>query len=571
MKYFLFALSLIASLAGGQSTGPVGSPGSVQGRVTNSQTGDGIGGTSLHLFPRRVAQRAGQPVSTVSLDDGSFQFDSVAPGAYVLLVSNSNYSHQNSAQTITVNDGQQVGNISIHLNPLGSLSGTVLDDTGKPVSKASVQLFSSFNLRGRFQLRQRNQTTADESGRYRFERLIAGRYYLAADTIAPARLGRHSRQTDLAKQPALPLKAVPGQPSLVRTFFPKSVSLEGASPIEITPGGSLDSTVVHMQRALLFSIHGQIGSLQPGELGNMTMLTLSPRDALPQAGLGRSVSMQKDGSFAIDRVPSGSYTLWLTGSYTGSRESNRRIGRRRLLAREDVEIVGSDLNDLSLSPLPPVNLTGKVVVQDSPTNTTLTQLRVMLQPEGEGALGGLQTIAPDSSGAFAVSDLDPGDYSVRVINAPAGMYVQSITLNRQDVKSTGLDLSQGGGGELQITLRSGASEVAGTLSTSGFGKPDSGTALLIPADLSVVAPTILSGAISSAGTFVIRNVPPGHYLAFAVTQWSSIWQNPDFRQEMQREGTAVAVPENGRAQVDVSLLPIDQLQLAASRLGLSVQ
>ena len=44
--FFVLSCALYA-----QSGVPVGSPGSLQGRVTDSQTGNGIGGAGLHLVP----------------------------------------------------------------------------------------------------------------------------------------------------------------------------------------------------------------------------------------------------------------------------------------------------------------------------------------------------------------------------------------------------------------------------------------------------------------------------------------------------------------------------------------
>jgi len=159
---------------------------------------------------------------------------------------------------------------------------------------------------------------------------------------------------------------------------------------------------------------------------------------------------------------------------------------------------------------------------------------------------------------------------VQVANKPAGMYVQSITLNHQDVTSNGVDFSQGGGGELQITLKSGAAEVDGTLSGDGAQQAATGVALLVPEAVLADGSGVLVGNVR-AGVFSIQNVPPGRYLGFAVPQWSSIWQNPEFQREMQRAGTPVEVQENAQAHLELRLLSTDDMESAASRLGLSSQ
>ncbi len=289
-------------------------------------------------------------------------------------------------------------------------------------------------------------------------------------------------------------------------------------------------------------------------------------------GLGRTAHAEPDGSFDIGEVPSGSYTLWLLGSYAGESGQSRHSGNRRLLARQDVEVSGGDTNGVVLSLLPPVNLAGQVILTNPPPNANASQLRVTLLPAGQSAPGSYQGVVLSSIGAFSIQDLEPGEYMVRVANIPAGTYVQSITLNRQDVMTSGMDLSQGGGGELEITLHGGAAEIEGTLSASSDGtQAANGTALLVPEALPVDGSGVLSAGIRAGGIFTLANVPPGHYFAFAIERWSSIWQNPDFLHLMERDGTPVNVEENGHAQLQLSLLSADQLQQAASRLGLTVQ
>jgi hypothetical protein len=279
---------------------------------------------------------------------------------------------------------------------------------------------------------------------------------------------------------------------------------------------------------------------------------------------------KSDGSFSMSGVPSGSYTLWLVGSYGAGAGQNRRYGRRRVLAREDVDVNGSDVNDIVISLLPPVNLTGNVVLLNTPANANVSQLRVTLQPSSQTAMGSFQTVAVDADGGFSIQDLEPGEYMVHVVNIPTGMYLQSVMLNRQDVTTSGIDLSQGGGGELDVTLKTGVAEVDGIVAAGTDGAPASGFALLVPETLAADGSGILTARIAQGGTFMVTNVPPGHYLAFAVQQWSGIWQNLDFLRATQRQGASVEVQENSHAQVTVPLMTTDQVQTAASALGLSV-
>lgn len=567
MKHGLIALLFAVCVAIAQNQTQV-APGSVQGRVTDSQTGIGISGAALRLLPRRSVV-ASQPVSTVSLDDGSFRFDSVVPGTYALFVSKLDYQPQSGSQSVSVTGRQQVTDVALQLNPLGALAGRVMDKAGHPVLKAVVQLFVSHNLRGTMQVARARQTTTDAAGKYRFEKIAPGRYYIAADPSAEARQSRHNGDGQKhveAEQTGAESNGI----GMVRTFYPKALGPDGASVIELSAGASMESLDIRLQVASLFAIGGKIDSPQPGDLGRSASLTLTPRDALPTSGLGRTAQVDRDGSFLIDRVQSGTYTVWLTGNFGADSMGNRRFGRRRLLARSDLDVNGGNVSGVVLSLMPPVNLSGQVTLQNPSANVNVSQLRITLQPAGQGNIGSYQTLTVDGNGSFSIQDLEPGHYTVQVANKPSGMYVQSIALNHQDIMLSGIDFSQGGGGELQITLRSGAAEVDGTLSGAA-SQTGSGVALLVPESVLADGSGVLVGTVGAGGIFSIQNVPPGRYVAFAVPQWTSIWQNPDFQREMQRAGTPIEVQENAQTHVDMRLLNLNDMELAASRLGLSSQ
>jgi len=567
VKQVLIALLIAVGGAIAQNQTPQVAPGSVQGRVTDAQTGTGVAGVNLRLLPRRSATPS-QPISTVSLDDGSFRFDSVVPGAYALFANKSGYQPQSNSQLVSVTEHQQVTDVALQLNPLGALAGKVRDSAGHPVPSVTVHLFVKSNARAG-QPATHISTTADATGKYRFEKVVPGEYYVAADPPStPIRAhgttdGTHQVATD---KPSKQLSGV----GMVRTFYPRATGLDGASVVELAAGSSLDSIDIRLRVAPLFSVSGRVDGLQPGLLTRSATLNLTPRDALPASPLGRPARLDRDGSFLIDKVQSGSYTLWLMGGFGTDSSGNRRLGRRRVLAREDLDVDAGAVTGVVLALMPPVNLSGQIVLQNASVNANAAELRVNLQPAGPGNVGSYQTLTVDTNGGFSGQDLEPGHYTVQVANKPAGMYVQSITLNHQDVTSNGVDFSQGGGGELQITLKSGAAEVDGTLSGDGAQQAATGVALLVPEAVLADGSGVLVGNVR-AGVFSIQNVPPGRYLGFAVPQWSSIWQNPEFQREMHRAGTPVEVQENAQAHLELRLLSTDDMESAASRLGLSSQ
>ena len=565
LPVLLLAVSVMA--AGGQTP----ASGAADGRVTDALTGNGLSGAILHLFPRGPIKQgsAVEPPTTASREDGSFDFEVVPPGTYTLFATHSGYVWAGgTSQTVTVADGQQVLNISVQLNPLGSLSGKVLDADGSTVAGASIELFSAYSIRGKLQLRRVRGTSAKPDGSYLLKSVNPGKYFLAAEPADEQGPGEEKNSNGSASAK----HAETSEGEWVLTFYPHTQDSDSATAVEMQPGQNMTDVDVQLRRALTFHVRGRVEAVTPDTLTGGT-LNLAPRGSFPTDGLGRRSTVAQDGRFDIEGVIAGSYTLWLTGSYGGGQgSSGGRRSRRRLLARQDVEVNAGNVNGLALALLPPINLTGQVTLgNQSLAQNNLAQVRVSLAPSAQTGLGGFQTVPVKSDGSFAIQDLEPGNYSVRVFNAPAGMYVQSVSLNRQDVTVSGLDLAQGGAGEVEITLRSGAAEVDGTLNASeGTNQAATGTALLVPENLPRDGSGVLSATVNSIGGFAIRNVPPGRYFAYAVDRWSSIWQNPDFLLDMQRRGQTVQVPENGHLQVQLTLLTTDQIQMEASGLGLTV-
>lgn len=241
----------------------------------------------------------------------------------------------------------------------------------------------------------------------------------------------------------------------------------------------------------------------------------------------------------------------------------------RLLARQDIDVGAEDVNGIVLTVVPLITLSGRVTV-DGLDNTDLSQVRVSLVPSGATAVGGFQNLPVEQGGTFLAENLAPGEYMVRVSGGPPGTYVKSITYNRQDITVTGIDLTQGGGGEIEIVLRKGTGEVDATVETS-TQLSNTAVMVLVPETLAQDGFGVLFGNVQGSGMFVIRNVPPGRYYAYVVERWSPFWQNPEFVRSMRNQGVGVDLAENGHLQVQLSIISTDQVEAAAAPLGLSAQ
>ena len=69
--------------------------------------------------------------------------------------------------------------------------------------------------------------------------------------------------------------------------------------------------------------------------------------------------------------------------------------------------------------------------------------------------------------------------------------------------------------------------------------------------------------------FFVSKLPPGKYLAFATEDADSEWwDNPAFVKALRSEGQALELHENQRAALHLKLIPKDETDQIAKRLGL---
>ena len=157
---------------------------------------------------------------------------------------------------------------------------------------------------------------------------------------------------------------------------------------------------------------------------------------------------------------------------------------------------------------------------------------------------------------------------MRVAVSPAGVYVKSVLLNGVDVKDRVLDLSNGGGGKLEIVLRSGTAEIDGSVGSVDNTMP--GVAVVVvPARLAPDGGNV-NFSYARAGAFTISNLAPDSYRLFAVQQPDlNLWRNPAFLGQIQTSATVVDVAEGQHTQVQINLLPADAIDNAAQEAGLS--
>ncbi|WP_129729008.1 carboxypeptidase regulatory-like domain-containing protein, partial [Ectobacillus funiculus] len=117
----------------------VANPATIQGQVTDMQTGTPIAGAGVVT----VIQGSGVIVASTQTDQtGNYVLTGIAPGSYNVVISAANFTSQTVSVNLTAGETETV-NVALMPNP-ATINGTVRDaTTGNVLSNALIQVFSS--------------------------------------------------------------------------------------------------------------------------------------------------------------------------------------------------------------------------------------------------------------------------------------------------------------------------------------------------------------------------------------------------------------------------------------------
>jgi hypothetical protein len=550
----------------------------LQGRVTNSMSGEPVKKASVHLrFLNQVSSGAGmigggaQGYTATSDADGSFKFEGIEPGEYSLAGDrtgflNTQYGAKGPMQAgtnLSLRPSQHMADLNLQLIPQAVISGKVVDDDGDPVGNAMVQVLAQMWQRGKLRYMPRGGSQTDDRGEYRISNLSPGKYFLFVQKFEMAMPGN-----DVSP---------PGKPDIrpVRTFFPDAINMESAAPVEVRAGQDSPGMDIHLRRTQTYHVRGKIVGDIPGDPERI-MLNVMPHDQNMMMMFNSRSNVNKDRTFDLAGIAPGSYSLNVLTMANGPGQ---------MAAHVPIEVGAGDVNDIVINVVPGGTIRGQVKVEGNvPANAAqpnLARAHVFLNSTEGTFFMRMDQGGVKQDGTFALENVGAGKYYLNVSGGPDGSYLKSVRLNHQDVLGKELDLSQGAAGEIEVVFRYGAAEVDGTLQaaqnapdagSSGAAKPSSplrASILLVPDVLNADGSGVRTTGADQNGSFSLKQVPPGHYRAYAVEQMNmGQLQNPDLLKQLESKGTEVEVKENDKKQVQLSVTSADELQQIFAHLGL---
>jgi hypothetical protein len=209
---------------------------SIEGRVVTS-TGAPMQGARIQLLSGILSDYQ-MSVATIETDaEGRFSFKGLNPGPAQLEVTRTGYGRH--GQGITLGADQHLTDIVVRLTRLGTIAGRITDETGDPVSRVTVGIFSKFYSNG-WRWRSEMSARTGEDGAYEIRNITPGRYFLMAVPSSP--------------NP----RVEPVGSTLYRpAWYPGVLDQSGATLIEVAVEGEVRDLNIRLQKRNVYRVSGK--------------------------------------------------------------------------------------------------------------------------------------------------------------------------------------------------------------------------------------------------------------------------------------------------------------------------
>ena len=510
--------SLMAGIVG-QESGPQYS---VAGVVVNSKTGETIKRAQVIVVHFGEARHVPVTLSTFTDSAGAFRFSAVPAGNYFLSAEKPGFYADRSDTSARANAQltASVEDVRLKLNPLGVITGKVVDQAGQPIRGVSMMALSQQMVDGMRQTQPVRTVATDDRGMYRMWNFTPGKYFVKA-------AGKSGATFLYAGD--MPPRYL-SEEAFALTYFGGGETLDAAQAIQIEAGTEARANL-NLTMKPAHEIRGALGNFVPRrtvkfELLVVTGATVTVKHDAPSElkgliglltdGIGRDNGFQRQESFSgaqreftFDAVPPGRYLVRISGSR----------GASDLLGRQVIGVNGLDVSvELPVRPTPTVSGT---VQLKNPKAKLPGSLLASRAREDTGAV--ISTVVrPD--GSFVFRSVTAAKWRPAIRGAE-GYFASDVHVEGADFRDGVMDLLEGE----SVTLRLTASDETGRL--QGFVMRGDAA---VEGVLVVLAPA--SGAhdqvryrgfqTDSDGSFDFKGVPAEDYLLFAVEDTEIEYANP---------------------------------------------
>lgn len=513
---------------------------SLAGRVV---TDDGRGLAYARVYVSGIGDATSFQRATVTNESGDFRVDDLAVGAYRIIVSAPGYALVDEAARRATSFHRTGEPATFIMQRGGVITGTVTNQTGEPAIALPVRAVrvrasddeetSSIAGTGAFYFSQ-----TDDRGVYRIYSLPPGRYLVFAGGSAGFRFSGNQYEGETA------------------TYHP-SAARETASEITVSAGTEASGTDIRLRGERGHSVSGSVAG---GDISATQPVSVTLRHAASDFVTATAFITEREaggGRFTLDSVADGEYVISARSASIENQNAQSLAS-----APQRVTVRGADVSGVRLALAPLASIRGRVQLEEltdrdrtecdgegaareRPPRLTLEQIIVTARrARDEGNAGtpspsSISSDAADTSGAFALLNLEAGRYRLRVqLPANERWYVRSISTTANALPTSPrrtagaqsspasltprdeINLSAGARADnVTVIIADGAASVRGQVrpATEGARLPANLRVHLVPVETERADDALryAETIVSSDGSFQLTRLAPGRYRIFA--------------------------------------------------------
>jgi uncharacterized protein (DUF2141 family) len=496
-------------------------------------------------------------------DSGVFDFTELPAGRYTLTASKTgfiglSYGQRRPLQAGTplqLVDGQQIKGIDFRLPRGGVLAGHVFDEDGDALPGVMVRVMRYQYMQGDRRLVPAGTAQTDDKGAYRVWGLNPGDYYVSAITRGdgggapgggggrggPGGGGRGGFGGRLNA-------GGPGedqdQLSYAPTYFPGVGSISEARSVAVGVSQEVPDIDINLQLVRTSLVSGHVdnpdGTRPSGGSVNLTPDGAGGGRGALGANYGTRINW--DGSFTINSVPPGRYTL-----RARSNDSDEPLS-----ASQPLSVGGGDLANVFVLLSPGGSLSGTVAFQSTqtPVPGDLTQVRVGAPSIDQSDPGPNPNARVNADGTFTLEGVSAGPHLIRPNGGAAlrGWALKSVTIDGRDITDTPIEVKSGQPiANLTLTFTDRLTEIDGAVADEQGIPVTEFTVLAFSTDASTwraQSRQIMTARPDQTGMFKIRGLPAGeYYLATVDPAEQGEWFEPAYLDQHRAGATRVTLSD----------------------------
>jgi 5-hydroxyisourate hydrolase-like protein (transthyretin family) len=472
---------------------------------------------------------------TTNLPAGTYRISVYAPAYVIEGETRLSYEY---GKTVTVAEGEEIGNLDFSLVRGGVLTGKVTDEYGKPVIAEGVGAFRidgqgrSDNAAAGEMLRWQT----DDRGVYRIFGLEPGRYVVG--------VGASSEDA---------LQPTGNRGSYKRTYHPDAIDESSAKIIEVKPGGEVENLDIKLSHATSsYRASGRVIDPETGKpLPGVMIGCEIARTAGSSFRMGNTMT-DSNGEFRIEGLSPNTYTAYVFNP-----------GQSDLYSDQvSFDVADGNVTGLEIKMIRGASISGIAEVAGTRDPSVLARVsQVALRAEGASQDaarlmmtlmqgGGMGTI--NSGGTFRIGGVRPGLTRIVALPPPEVKGFTLARLERNGVEIKELDVAQGEqitGVRLVFTY--GTSVLAGHVEIKGA----------LPLNAQMTVRIVREGAspeewwfakqanVDARGQFSIEGLSQGNYKVYLLISPNDAGSQSNFPRIEQ----SVFIPDGARQEITLIL------------------